>query len=291
MPELPEVECVRRSLAALEGASIVSVEVARPEFVSAETRPDRLRPMIGAIVDRIDRHGKELALIERGPRRLRIRLGMTGRLLLRPLSEAKGRPWIPHEHVRWRVETDDGRAWILSSVDPRRFGDLKVFTSESAFDADRARLGPDALSIDARTLRRRLATTRRAIKATLLDQSVLAGVGNIYADEALFAARVHPRWPADAIDRGGVVRLGIALRRLLRRAIEDGGSTIRDYRNGRGESGAAQLWHQVYGRAGSPCRRCRSELLRDCVAQRTTVWCPHCQQVIHTDVERRHQSR
>jgi len=281
MPELPEVECVRRSLSMLEGGLVESVAVARRDFVSAPSERERRHPMAGASIERIDRLGKELALVEEGPRRLRMRLGMTGRLLVHPVAGRRAPARRPHEHVRWRIRTAAGSTVLLRSIDPRRFGDLVVFDSAEAFEADRRRLGPDALAVRSADLHRRLAGTRRAIKIALLDQGVLAGVGNIYADEALFASRIHPRTPSNRLDPPSVDRLARAVRRLLRRAIESGGTTIRDYRNGRDEPGTAQRHLLVYGRGGHPCRRCQGVLQHAFLGQRTTVWCSNCQQSVH----------
>jgi len=282
MPELPEVECVRRSLAMLEGAIVLSTTVWRSDYLSASSQREHRRPMLGATIDRVDRHGKELAILERGPRRLRIRLGMTGRLLVSTHADEPPPERMPHEHVRWTVRTTDHGTRVLRSVDPRRFGDLVVFGSRTAFQRDRDRLGPDALSIRTPDLRRRLAGTRRAIKIALLDQRVLAGVGNIYADEALFAAGIRPDTPACHLGPDTTAALAHNLRRLLKRAIAHGGTTIRDFKNGKGEPGRAQRHLAVYGRKDQPCRRCGTRLVGSSIGQRSTVWCPRCQQVAHT---------
>jgi len=285
MPELPEVECVRRSLEVLEGAVIESVEVRRRDFVSSSKASERRHPMAGATIDRIVRHGKELALVERGPRRLRMRLGMTGRLLVERTNDGRGPARLPHEHVRWIARGTGDTRWVLRSVDPRRFGDLVVFETEEDFEQDRTRLGPDALSIRSRELAQALSATRRAIKIALLDQKVLAGVGNIYADEALFAVGVHPATPANRLARDAVSRLSAAIRSLLRRSISAGGTTIRDYRNGSNEPGTAQRHLKVYGRQGEACHRCRTDLEHTVMGQRTTTWCPKCQQLIHITLD------
>ncbi|RYG85513.1 DNA-formamidopyrimidine glycosylase, partial [bacterium] len=122
-----------------------------------------------------------------------------------------------------------------------------------------------------------LAKTRRPIKAALLDQRVVAGIGNIYADEALHAAGIHPLAPANELSSEQVERLAKAIKRVLRRAIEAGGSTLRDYVNGRGERGSFQTRHKVYDRAGQPCRGCRAEIVRIVLGGRSTCFCPACQ--------------
>ncbi|MHC5027133.1 MAG: Fpg/Nei family DNA glycosylase, partial [Planctomycetota bacterium] len=140
------------------------------------------------------------------------------------------------------------------------------------------RLGPDALTITSAELAKRLRRTRRAVKAALLDQSVLAGVGNIYADEALFGSRLHPARRADGLARAEVRDLARELRRTLGRAVDSGGSSLRDYVDAEGRKGGYAAYHQVYGRGGEPCVRCSTRLERMLLAQRTTVFCPQCQQ-------------
>lgn len=282
MPELPEVECVRRTLAVVVGGTIESATVWRRDHLTSDSPAERRRPLVGATIDRIDRHGKELALIERGPRRLRIRLGMTGRMLVEAVEVRRAPRRVPHEHVRWWIRSREGGRLLLRCIDPRRFGDLVVFTTSRGFLDDRSRLGPDARSIEAGDLGTRLAATRRSVKTALLDQRVLAGIGNIYADEALHRARIHPRTPADRLDREAIRRLAEAIGHLLEHAIDAGGTTVRDYRNGLGKPGRGQHLLEVYGRHGERCRSCGGRLVGEVIGQRSTVWCPNCQQLIHT---------
>jgi formamidopyrimidine-DNA glycosylase len=165
--------------------------------------------------------------------------------------------------------------------DPRRFGGLWCFETFEALEGTRwSRLGPDALAIDAATLAKRLNSTRRAIKAALLDQKVIAGVGNIYADEILHAARVDPRSASNAVSRRCCRALAAATRRILSRAIDAGGSTVRDFLDGRGRPGSFSRSHRVYGRAGLPCFRCGRRLQAIRLAQRQTVYCPVCQRLV-----------
>jgi formamidopyrimidine-DNA glycosylase len=175
----------------------------------------------------------------------------------------------------WRL--DDGSRLLFR--DPRRFGGLWALPTRGALDRRWATLGPDALSINARSLGNRLDTTTRDLKAALLDQGVVAGLGNIYVDEALFLARLHPLTPASSHSRSEVGRLATAIRTILRRAISDGGSTLRDYVDAQGRPGRRQLSHAVYARAGKPCIRCSATLIGSRVAQRGTVICPQCQPV------------
>jgi formamidopyrimidine-DNA glycosylase len=197
-----------------------------------------------------------------------VHLGMSGQLWFCPAGTRPARP--DHIHCEWRLP--GGR---LVFRDPRRFGGLWTYTSVEELTEQRwSRLGPDALTLDARTLRRRLGRTHRAIKGVLLDQSIVAGIGNIYADEILFAARLHPasRVPADRCRL-----LARSIRQVLSQAIAAGGSTIRDYMDGRGQPGSYVRQHKVYGRAGQPCRRCDTPLETRSLGQRTTVFCPGCQ--------------
>jgi len=160
----------------------------------------------------------------------------------------------------------------------RRFGGVWTFPDRAALAAERwHRLGPDALAVRPAELNAGLGRTGRPIKAALLDQQVVAGLGNIYVDELLFAARLAPHARADGLDLPAVQRLVRQMRRLLRRAIDAGGSTFRDYVDAAGEAGRFQQSHRVYGRAGLGCRRCGRPLGSTLVAGRTTVWCPRCQ--------------
>ncbi len=290
MPELPEVESLRRSLEPrLVGRMIVRAAAVRRDMLVAPgdppggfsrsrsgATPVRLQPawmLDGATIGALDRHGKQLAI--RGvpgdaggtPGAIVIHLGMTG--AVRVLDRGEPRP--PHTHACWTLE-DGG---VVAFSDPRRFGLVRLLPDGT--DALWALLGPDALTVRAPALAGRLAGTTRAAKAALLDQSVIAGVGNIYADEALFASRIHPCAPAHTLGPDRVGRLAGSIRSILRRAIERGGSTIRDYRDGTGRAGGYQNAHQVYGRGGSPCPRCGYPLEQLQVAQRTTVACQTCQ--------------
>lgn len=289
MPELPEVECLRRTLEpTLVGARVEAVRVRRRSFVEAsgfdragDTKAARVAPLAEAVIDRIERHGKELAIVAREPgQALRVRLGMTGGMRLEPES-IRPSP-LPHEHVRWTLATPKGR-FLLRHADARRFGDLVVFPDRSSLRLDRQRrLGPDALESRpaelANHLEERLSATSRAVKVALLDQSVLAGLGNIYADESLFLARVSPVRPARTLARSDLEGLAQAMASILEGAITRGGSTLRDYRDAQGRQGTAQEAHQVYGRAGSPCVRCGGEISGINLGGRTTAYCRHCQQ-------------
>lgn len=223
----------------------------------------------GARVVRIDRRGKLLAVIGEDGRALGVHLGMTGQLLWAP---AGGRLPTDHVHATWRL--GDGSRLVFR--DPRRFGGLWLAPSRGDLPPWQG-LGPDALTLEPAALPAILAKARRPMKAALLDQGLLAGVGNIYADESLHRAGIHPGELACDVEAGRLVRLGRELVALLARAVRAGGSTLRDYRGAEGQAGAFQLQHAVYGRAGEPCRTCGRVLASGLLAQRTTVWCDACQ--------------
>ncbi|MCA9298012.1 MAG: bifunctional DNA-formamidopyrimidine glycosylase/DNA-(apurinic or apyrimidinic site) lyase, partial [Phycisphaerales bacterium] len=253
-----EVETVRRSLESLVGLVI------RPRVHRADVVRGRLRE--GRLLD-LHRLGKQLAIVTEA-QAFCVQLGMSGQMLVGPVSEAED-----HVHVRWQVE--DGRT--LRFRDPRRFGGISVHaTMEDLRRARWSSLGPDALGVRAPVLEARL-RGRRALKAALLDQQVLAGVGNIYADEALFRARLDPHREASALEPEEVRRLASSIRAVLRASIGAGGSTLRDHRSADGRPGAYQSRHRVYGRGGHPCPSCGRALEVVRIAQRTTTFCPACQ--------------
>jgi formamidopyrimidine-DNA glycosylase len=282
LPELPEIAHLKSSLEPeLAGAVVQEVLLARPDVVRnighgpIPTRILRRKLLLGEQIAHLERHGKELAILTRSGPTICVHLGMSGQLRHYPSRRRLERS--DHVHCRWRLASGGGR---LVFRDPRRFGGLWVFASRAELVETRwSRLGPDALRIDTPTLRARLARTRRPVKAALLDQRLLAGIGNIYADEALFEARIHPFEIAADLDPGAVRVLAGTCRKVLGRAIAAGGSTIRDYRDGSGRAGGYSLRHQVYGRADEPCIRCGHALRGVRLSQRATVFCPRCQRV------------
>lgn len=286
MPELPEVECVRRSLqAAISGGFVAGATLLRRDICESRDAQGRLvrtraeHLLSGSTIDRVERLGKQLALIAANGRVLCVHLGMTGQLLVR--RERSGESDVPRDHVhaRWAIRRNggSGEACVIFR-DPRRFGGLWTFESLDQLKRSRWRLlGPDALTIRAEELHEALRDRTCSIKAALLDQGTLAGVGNIYADEALFSAGISPGMCAGRIHAEQVTTLASHIRETLALAIESGGSTLRDYRDASGSRGTFQHRHAVYGRAGEPCLRCGGALRRATIAQRTTVYCPACQ--------------
>jgi formamidopyrimidine-DNA glycosylase len=286
MPELPEVERVRLSLlphlvnariarAVLHRADICESFEATPEGVARKTtRTEDL--LAGDTVRELRRLGKQLAIIGRSGRVVCVHLGMSGQLLWKkPGDEVRG----GHVHAEWRLDNRQGRELgRLLFRDPRRFGGIWTFSSVQSLEQARwSQLGPDALHVSAEQLRRGLEGSRRAVKAALLDQGIVAGVGNIYADEALFLSGIRPTRLASRLKPPESTRLAGAIREVLQRSIETGGSTLRDYVDADGKRGTAQDTHAVYGRGGQACIRCGRKLRQAKVAQRTTVWCAHCQ--------------
>lgn len=270
MPELPEVESVRRSLEPhLLGRTIVRATLRRADMLERSGHPASRAMLSGAVIASTARRGKQLALIAGDGRTLCIQLGMSGQLL----HEPKPGRTLAHTHALWTL--DDGSRLLFR--DPRRFGGL---TATSTLDALAHRwhaLGPDAATIRPADLLPRLRATRRILKVVLLDQRTLAGVGNIYADESLFAGGLSPRRPANKVTNDECRRLCRAIRATLASAIRSGGTTLRDYRAGDGSRGTFQNRLAVYGRATQPCSRCSRPLSSTRVAQRATVYCVACQ--------------
>lgn len=270
MPELPEVETIARGLVPLlVGRRFTDLAVLDPRvFVGDQVafREQVLnRPITG-----VTRRGK-LCLVElEGGATVAFHLKMTGRLLVaRP--DAK-----PAAHLRVLLALDDGRA--LHFLDMRRFGSCRGFAPGGLAAWDfYARLGPEPLCLEPAAFDAALGNRGARIKALLLDQHVLAGVGNIYADEALFAAGIRPMTLAREIPPAKRAALLAALKDVLCRAIAAGGSTIRDYRSAEGVEGSFQWDFAVYGRAGEACTVCKGKLRADKVAGRTSTYCPRCQ--------------
>ncbi len=291
MPELPEVEVTRRQLEPLlVGRRIVAVTaIAASHFFA--TPPARLRRRLtGRRVERLDRIGKYLLVHLDSGERLLMHLGMTGQIFgagaasVRLMSSTAGASLPPerqtagfagdrHTHLRLRFE-DGGPDLLFRDV--RRFGRVQLLRPDEPSQR-LARLGPDALDVRAGRLHAALQRRGAAIKAVLLDQSVLAGVGNIYADEALFLAGIRPTRRARSLDERACRRLAAAVRRVLRRGIATGGSSISDFVRPDGTDGAYQDERHVYGRTGEPCRRCGAPIRRLVIGGRSSHCCPRCQ--------------
>ena len=269
MPELPEVQTVVDTLAPrVVGRRIVSVRRGEHDVVTPRGF-DLAGAVVGRTIRCVTRRAKRIVVELDNGKAFFVHLGMTGRLGV----IAPDAPIASHTHVVFELE--DGVE--VRFVDPRRFGGI-VFLCEAASGGRfSAPVGPEPLTLRPAALLKRLRATRRPVKNALLDQSLIAGLGNIYVDESLHAARIHPLTPAAALGEPDVRRLNRAIKRTLRRAIRHRGSTLRDYVDAEGVGGGFQLLHQVYARAGEPCRACGGTIERVVLAGRSTHFCPRCQ--------------
>lgn len=278
MPELPEVEVLRRSLVPhLVGERIVGIDVARLDLREEIDAPGLRSALSGERIREVRRRAKYL-LVDvdgRGPGKgstLVVHLGMSGRLTVVDGDE----PRRKHEHVGFRLAS--GRR--LRFVDPRRFGLVMTLpTHDLDDDPHFAHLGQEPLEggFSGQTLACRAAGRRLPVKNFLMDATVVAGLGNIYACETLFAAGVHPTRSVARIAAKRWTRIATSAREVLERAIAEGGTTLSDYVDGTGERGWFQVSLGVYGREGESCRRCRRTIRRRVQAGRSTFYCPGCQ--------------
>jgi formamidopyrimidine-DNA glycosylase len=273
MPELPEVETMVRDLRTrVVGRTITAVDAPFPGSVVYPGYPEFVQRVAGQEIVDIRRRGKYAGFSLASGDALIVHRGMTGSLLARPTGE----PMEPH--VRILFGLDDGTE--LRFDDARKFG--KVFVMEST-GAERplpwSRMGPEPLGDDFSPdyLHRRVSSRKASIKSLLLNQEIVAGLGNIYVDEALFHAGIHPSRVACALSRPEIDRLYEAIRRVLRQAVGGRGTTFSNYRDIEGRSGRYQTLLQVFRRTGNPCPRCGTSIQRLVVAGRGTHFCPQCQ--------------
>jgi len=267
MPELPEVQTVVDTLRPrVIGRTIARVKLARRDIlIPSDVKIERL--LTGRTIRDISRRAKRIVFLLDTDETFYIHLGMTGQLSV----EAKAAALARHTHLR--IGLDAKGAEELRFVDPRRFGGIWWLGDSNNDDG----LGPEPLQSRPSDLAKRLSKTKRAIKSALLDQTVIAGLGNIYVDESLFAAGIHPLTPANLLTKNQVSRLSRAIKTTLRRALHHRGSTLRNYRDANGDSGSFQNLHRVYGRESKPCRKCRSPIQRIVLGGRSTHFCPNCQ--------------
>jgi formamidopyrimidine-DNA glycosylase len=296
MPELPEVQTVIDTLRPrLLGARILSIPHLRRDIVIPESC-DLPPHLIGRSIANLSRRGKRIIFTLDDGNRFYIHLGMTGRLTL----EGADGPVQKHTHaiiaIECGMQNDECRTKAHKSAaprashssflihpssfplslrfrDPRRFGGIWWLGK----DSPAGDMGPEPLLMRPAQLLRGLSHTTRAIKNVLLDQTVVAGIGNIYADESLFLARIHPLTPANTLSAEEAGRLNRAIKLTLRRALRHRGSTLRDYVDGDGVKGAYQKQHRVYDRAEEPCRVCKSPIERLVLGGRSAHFCPNCQ--------------
>jgi formamidopyrimidine-DNA glycosylase len=290
MPELPEVEVTRRRIGKLlVGRKIARLVTTKPSYFFL-TSPRKLQAeLAGRTISKLERHGKYLLARLDGGATLLMHLGMTGqlfgegaksiRLLRAPdrRSEATERPrsFSPDEHTHLQFEFAD-RGPRVFFRDTRKFGKvLLVPTGKS--DARLDKLGVDALQAAGSHLFEAARARKIPIKSLLLDQAVIAGIGNIYADEALFVAGVSPQRAARRVDAEACTAIVAAAQQVMRRSIQTGGSSISDYVNPDGSDGGYQNERRVYGREDEPCPQCRTPIRRVVIAQRSSHFCPACQ--------------
>ena len=279
MPELPEVETIVRELRPrLLGLRIAKTQVGHKTF-RRSLGLNWMPHLTGKRIVGLSRRGKWIVIRLEKDLILLFHLGMTGQLTI----TASEQPALPHTHLVADLETRSRRTasckWQLRFRDIRRFGCIILFPNEPQLDNffTNSGLGPEPFQLEPGYWRACLARTRRSLKAVLLDQRVLAGVGNIYSDEALFEARLHPNKAGRTVRSQEAARLQRAITTVLKRAIQKRGSSIRDYVSGDGQRGGYQDEFRVYGRTGEPCPRCRRPIRCIRLAGRSTHYCPGCQ--------------
>jgi formamidopyrimidine-DNA glycosylase len=281
MPELPEVETVARGLRqAILGRRIISVTLGKTDFIDDPVALERHLP--GRRIEAVERYGKFMLLRlsevsgenrvatngDAAPASLLVHLGMTGQIAPSPA----GQPLEKHTHVCMLL--DDGRE--LRYTDARRFGRIAYLT-KALLAEELTGFGADPLEVNKEEFADRICGRRARIKALLLDQSVLRGVGNIYADESLWKAKIHPARLGANLSRKQAHTLRRVLQIILRKAIVLRGSSISDFLDAEGEPGEYQRHHRAYGREGKGCFRCKTPVRRAIVAGRSSYFCPRCQ--------------
>jgi len=293
MPELPEVETIRRGLLKyLPGRKIAHIEVKCPKLLINCSAEELERTLKGQSYADLNRLGKIL-IIKCGRHSLLVRLGMTGQLTFRDpekpdSNEFKIHPvtglqrnesqFAPDKHTHIILSHEDGTS--LCYRDIRKFGRWYLYANEALDSSpELMSLGPDPFRADytLENLRKSLHKTARAIKTALLDQSVVCGLGNIYADEALFAAKILPQRPAGSLTEAELERLYAAVKPILQSSIDNRGTTFSDYRDADGNKGENVGSLKVYGRSGKACPLCGETLVKASIGGRTSTWCPKCQ--------------
>jgi formamidopyrimidine-DNA glycosylase len=270
MPELPEVETTRRGLAPHLLNQRIRTAIVRNAALRVQVPRNLPQRVAGTTIRAVDRRGKYL-LIDCGTGSLIVHLGMSGRLWLVDANVA------PELHDHFDLVLENGK--VVRLRDPRRFGLVLWHDRGAAEHGLLASIGPEPLSreFSGEWLYEVTRSRAAAIKLVLMDSHVVAGVGNIYASEALFRAGINPKMPARRIGRARYDLLGEKIRETLEAAIQAGGSTLRDFVGGDGRAGYFQNEHLVYGRGGEPCRRCGTKIRELRQGQRSTFYCPSCQ--------------
>jgi formamidopyrimidine-DNA glycosylase len=272
VPELPEVETVRRAIApVLEGAGLEHVEIRDPRLVRPFDPEIVAGELVGERVAEVGRRGKYLIVGFDSGRSLLVHLRMTG-----SLRAAERGALADDPHTRAVIRLDNGSD--VAYRDVRRFGTWELFGQDELQPYLTARLGPEPLgTLSTTQLGARLEGRRAPLKSALLDQRTIAGLGNIYVDEAVWLSMLHPLRVAGSLGHDELARLHRAIRGVLRKAVARQGSTLRDYALPDGAYGTMQDAFHAYGRGGEPCERCGTPLVRILVGGRSTTFCPTCQ--------------
>ncbi|WP_293277988.1 bifunctional DNA-formamidopyrimidine glycosylase/DNA-(apurinic or apyrimidinic site) lyase [Neisseria sp. oral taxon 014] len=274
MPELPEVETTLRGVGPHITGKAVSGVILRQSKLRWPVNPDLPQILQGLLVEECSRRAKYLIIrFQTGV--LLIHLGMSGSLRVFTMGDDRiGKP-DKHDHID--IEFSDGT--VLRYHDPRKFGAFLWFEGIAENHPLLAKLGPEPFSdeFDADYLYRKMKVLKRAVKLVLMDNAIVVGVGNIYANESLFKAGIVPHRPAYTLSRQECTTLVETVKTVLKRAIETGGSTLRDFVNSDGQSGYFQQEYAVYGRQDKPCVKCGRPILKEVLGQRGTFYCSHCQ--------------
>ena len=279
MPELPEVETIARGLSkVLVGRRIKRVRTVFPGIVKQNCSLFR-REINQRTIRAVRRKGKYLLIDLSGGKTILIHLGMTGSFLFasRNPKGSKGSRLDKHDHVIFTLCGSDA---ILRYNDQRKFGKMKVYdTKNEAKLPELKKLGPEPLDISPSEFVELFRGRKGMIKPALLNQQIVSGLGNIYADESLYLARIHPAQKANLISERRLRNLHQAVRKILLKAIKAGGSSIDNYVKVDGKLGNFQLQHKAYGREGEPCRKCGAKIKRIKISQRSSYFCPRCQPI------------
>jgi formamidopyrimidine-DNA glycosylase len=276
MPELPEVETIVRGLQkTIVGKKIKNVKVISPAIVKQNSK-NLKKNVGGSEIIGVRRRGKFILIDLSNRKTILAHLGMTGSFLLLTPST----PLNKHDHLILKFYKTRKE---LRYNDQRKFGRVKsLSTSQEEKIPDLRKLGPESLNVSCSDFVGLFKKRKGRIKSALLNQQIIAGLGNIYADESLFEAKIHPQQRADKLTPRKLKGLHRAMQKILKKAIKAGGSSIENYHNVNGEIGSFQLQHKVYGREGLLCKRCRAKIKRIKISQRSSYFCPKCQKQART---------
>lgn len=276
MPELPEVETIVRGLQkTLVGKRITEVKMIFPRIVKEDSKNFR-KNLLKTRIIRVRRRGKFILVDLSSGNTILAHLGMTGSFLFLKSST----PLNKYDHLIIKFHKTQKE---LRYRDLRKFGKITSFsTCREENIPDLRKLGLESLNISSSDFVSLFRKRKGRIKTALLNQQIIAGLGNIYADESLFEAKIHPEQKADELSPKSLTKLHQDIRKILKRAVKAGGSSIENYYNINGEIGSFQLQHKVYGREGLPCKRCKTKIKRIKISQRSSYFCPRCQKQTRT---------